>query len=211
MSAIRCKLVGLGVVSLAVMFAVVPASPTGAVYGGGGGGVSQRAESLPEAPRIHFAQPITEHAAKTHVLLARRSDFTMENEIPLQDFLRYVQDQTASGEGEPGVSIYVDPIALLEAERTLQSPVTLSLRDVPISKALELTLRQLELAYRVDPEGFVTIVSAETEDLDDPMAYLLDEIHALREEIAALRTTVEASSKAQTGLPQSGQSGGDQK
>jgi hypothetical protein len=62
-----------------------------------------------------------------------------------------------------GIPIFVDPIGLQEAGVTMNSPVTVSSKAVPIRKALEDALGQLKLVYTVkDEDGFLLITSKES-------------------------------------------------
>src|SRR5262249_32771126 len=95
-------------------------------------------------------------------------------------------------EGEAGLQIYVDPIGLQEADKTMDSPVTLNVEGIPLGKALTLMLKQLGLRYRADPEGLVVIDSECCEDAitTDPDVLMLDALSKLRVEVAALRWEV---------------------
>jgi hypothetical protein len=68
---------------------------------------------------------------------------------------------TTSGVLWDGIPIFVDPIGLQESGRTMNSPVTVSLKGVPIRKALEVALGQLKLCYCVK-DGFLLITSKES-------------------------------------------------
>ncbi len=62
-----------------------------------------------------------------------------------------------------GIPIYVDPIGLQEAERSLNSTVQIDLEGVPLKTTLRLMLKQLGLAYTVK-DGFLMITSEDSED-----------------------------------------------
>ena len=83
-------------------------------------------------------------------------------ETPLGDVLKYIQ-MTTSTPDYPGIPIYVDPLGLQEAERTLQSSVSIDLQGVPLRTTLRLCLKQLGLMYLVE-DGCLQITS---EDRDD--------------------------------------------
>ncbi len=70
-------------------------------------------------------------------------------ETALEDVIKYIKTATASPGMEQGIPIYVDPVGLTEAEKTMASPVTLSLEGVPLKKSLKLMLKQLDLTYTV--------------------------------------------------------------
>ena len=82
-----------------------------------------------------------------------------------EDVLKYIKSNTQDEEYDlpSGIPIYVDPIGLQEAEKTLQSTITLDLEGVPLSRTLHLALKQLGLVYFVD-DGLVIITSADSED-----------------------------------------------
>src|SRR4029077_9527700 len=54
-------------------------------------------------------------------------------------------------------------VGLQEAEKTMQSPVTLDLEGVPLKNTLRLMLKQLGLTYTVK-DGLMTITSETSED-----------------------------------------------
>jgi tetratricopeptide (TPR) repeat protein len=84
-------------------------------------------------------------------------------ETALEDVIKYVQSATRGPELPQGIPIYVDPAGLLEAEKTLQSPVTLNLEGVPLRRSLRLLLRQLDLNYTVK-DGLMTITYIASRD-----------------------------------------------
>lgn len=77
------------------------------------------------------------------------------NETPLEDVLKYIKAATAGTSGK-GVPIYVDPVGLQEAEKTMVSIVQLDLEGVPLKTTLRLLLKQLGLAYCVK-DGLIFI------------------------------------------------------
>ena len=68
---------------------------------------------------------------------------------------------TSNGGLWDGIPIYVDRIGLQEAGVTMNSPVTVSSKAVPIRKALQDALGQLKLVYTVK-DGFMLITSKES-------------------------------------------------
>src|SRR5262249_52883670 len=53
------------------------------------------------------------------------------NETPLEDVIKYIKAATR-GPSYIGIPIYVDPIGLNAAEKTMTSPVTLDLEGIPL-------------------------------------------------------------------------------
>src|SRR5262249_41283853 len=71
--------------------------------------------------------------------------------------LKYIKAAT-QGPKDTGIPIYVDPIGLQLAERTLTSPVTIDVEGVPLKATLRLILNQLGLTYTVK-DGLLTITT----------------------------------------------------
>ena len=72
--------------------------------------------------------------------------------------LQEIKRVTRNGVLWDGIPIVVDPIGLQEAGRTMNSPVTVSSKAVPIRKALKDALGQLKLLYTVK-DGWLLITS----------------------------------------------------
>jgi RNA polymerase sigma factor (sigma-70 family) len=79
------------------------------------------------------------------------------NDTPLDDVLKYIKQATTTATFS-GIPIYVDPIGLQEAERSMNSTVTIDLEGVPLRRTLQLILTQLKLAYFVQ-DGMLVITS----------------------------------------------------
>ena len=150
-----------------------------------------------DLPRIYFRSPITPEAAKIWQKLGQKITLKFENETPLRDFLKAVREATTDKDTAEGVSIYIDPVGLMEAEKTLDSPITINLAGVRLATGLELALKQLELAYSVHPDGLLVITSSRSADaqLQDPTGLILDKLDALQKEVAKLRLEMGASKK----------------
>ena len=78
--------------------------------------------------------------------------------------------RTKSAAFPDGVPIYVDPLGLSEADKTMASPVVFDVKKVPLGTSLTLMLKQIGLTYRVK-DGLLTITSQESADqADDDLA-----------------------------------------
>ncbi len=102
---------------------------------------------------------------KTKQILAKMEEplsMSFANETPLDDILKYIRTATTTPSFS-GIPIYVDPIGLQEAEKSLTSTVTIDLEGVPLKTTLKLLLKQLGLTYTVK-DGFLMITSKESED-----------------------------------------------
>jgi hypothetical protein len=123
------------------------------------------------------------------------------NETPLEDVLKYIKS-TTQGPADTGLPIYVDPVGLNQAEKTMTSPVTLDLEGVPLRITLRLLLKQLGLTYDVK-DGLLTITSEGSDDRPVPILehvrrarqgeLSLAEIRELTELIQALQELEKAS------------------
>jgi hypothetical protein len=176
---------------------LVPTSNLAAAMTGGGLG-GQAAE--PEPQRVYVQRPITAKAAAVWAALGEPLAKPFPNETPLGGFLQFVKHSTEGEAYKDGIPIYVDPAGLMEAEKTLDSPVSLDVAGIPLSKALTLALRQLDLAYSVDEDGLLTITYAAGLGVEDPSLMILDELARLRQEVAALRSAVGLSSGGGPGM-----------
>ncbi len=84
------------------------------------------------------------------------------NETPLEDVLKYIKQATTTP-NYAGIPIYVDPLGLQEADKTMTSTVQLDLEGIPLRRTLQLMLQQIGLVYFVD-DGLLVITSQESED-----------------------------------------------
>jgi RNA polymerase sigma factor (sigma-70 family) len=101
---------------------------------------------------------------KSLAILAKLEEplaMSFPNETPLEDVLKYIKAATQGTTGS-GIPIYVDPLGLQEAEKTLTSPVQLDLEGIPLRRTLQLALQQLGLVYFVD-DGLLVITSQNSE------------------------------------------------
>ena len=84
-------------------------------------------------------------------------------ETPLEDVLNFIKKATSRKDGK-GIPIYVDPIGLSEADKTMASTVrNIELDGVPLRVTLRLCLNQLDLAFGVT-DGYLLITSEESFD-----------------------------------------------
>jgi RNA polymerase sigma factor (sigma-70 family) len=120
----------------------VPAAPPAAAEPGDGPGTDLRSRAI----LAKLEEPVA---------------MSFANETPLEDVLKYIKQATAGTSGT-GIPIYVDPIGLQEAEKSMQSPVQLDLEGIPLRRTLQLALKQLGLCYFVD-DGILVITSESAE------------------------------------------------
>jgi tetratricopeptide (TPR) repeat protein len=124
-----------------------------------------RALSERRIRRYGRAVDLLDRDPKTKSIIAKLDEpisMSFANETPLEDVLKYIKSAT-QGPNDSGIPIYVDPVGLQEAEKTMQSPVQLDLEGVPLKTTLRLMLKQLGLTYTVK-DGMLTITSESSED-----------------------------------------------
>jgi hypothetical protein len=100
---------------------------------------------------------------RNRFILARLEEpvsMSFANETPLEDVLKYIK-AASEGPNDTGFSIYVDPVALNKAGKTMTSPVTLDVEGVPLRVTLGLLLKQLDLDYVVQ-DGLLKIGNTST-------------------------------------------------
>jgi hypothetical protein len=199
-TALRFRSVALVVGVLATLLIGHVAMP---VRGGGFGG-NEKEKDGGDAPAsvrtVYLFTPMTPKAAQTWLKLQEPITVPFANETPLEDFLKFIKDETrGKDKQEPGISFYVDPVGLNEVERTMTSPITVDLENLPIATVLGLALRQLGLQYSVQKDGLVVITDMnggeKPEPIDDPTPLVLEGIESLRAEVAALRREVSSLRK----------------
>jgi hypothetical protein len=97
-----------------------------------------------------FARPVSRGFQSPFVRdkLEEVVSMSFANETPLEDVLKYIKAAT-TGPNDVGIQIYVDPVALADAGKTMTSTVTLDVEGIPLKTTLRLLLKQLGLDYTV--------------------------------------------------------------
>jgi hypothetical protein len=90
--------------------------------------------------------------------LERTVPMRFPQETPLKKVLEYIAASTRDPDGYK-IPVYVDPDALRDVEKSIESPVTIDLDGVPLRTSLDLVLNQLDLSYTV--KGGVLVVNDE--------------------------------------------------
>jgi hypothetical protein len=119
---------------------------------------------LPTAPRNMAATN-----ARIRDALEQPIPMHFPDETPLADVLKSIKQATSTPD-HAGIPIYVNPLGLQEAERSLNSTVQIDLERVPLKTTLRLCLEQLGLAYSIQG-GYLEISSEDSvsADLEDPL------------------------------------------
>lgn len=152
--------------------------------GGGGFNPPLSFDGDPEPLVVHVRVPASGKELEVMRLLEEPIPMSFANGKTLGEVLDYIKEETAKIGPEGGLKFHVDDIGLQEAEVTLESPVRIDLEGIPLRTTLKLVLDQLDLAYQIQPEGFVIITAKGSEDT---MLRILDELISLRIEVRALK------------------------
>ena len=83
-------------------------------------------------------------------------------ETTLDDVLKHIKQATTTPT-YLGIPIYVDPVGLMEAEKSMTSTVKINPGRLPLKTSLRLILEQIGLTYSVR-DGFLEITSLESDD-----------------------------------------------
>jgi RNA polymerase sigma factor (sigma-70 family) len=99
---------------------------------------------------------------KSQLILAKLDDpiaMRFIDDIPLEEVLKYIKQATTSATFQ-GIPIYVDPLGLAEAEKSMTSTIrNIDVQGVPLRRTLQLILKQLDLVYFVE-DGVLCITAA---------------------------------------------------
>jgi len=151
----------------------------GAFGGGGEPNVSRIVEFRYrlEIAQLAAALPTWEKNPKNEAVLKVLEEplpMTFTKETPLEFVLKYIRKRTTEKSGRAPIPIYVDPIGLQQAERSLNSTVIIDLEGVPLKTSLRLLLKQLDLAYCVrDGVLIISSVGGIREELAEAARELL--------------------------------------
>ncbi len=100
-------------------------------------------------------------------VLAKPISMHFGEETPLADVLKHIKASTKGPAFGDGLPIYVDPIGLSEADKTMTSTVrSVEVDGVPLRTTLKLLLNQLDLTYVVH-DGLLRITSRESADSEE--------------------------------------------
>jgi hypothetical protein len=137
------------------------AAMDGGGFGGDAGGDAE-GESRITIARLSAALSTLDKNPKNQAILRKLDEplsLRFPTDTPLEAVLKRIKEASKGGDGK-AIPVYVDPIGLQEAEKTLQSTVTIDLEDVPLRFSLRLLLKQLGLAYCIH-DGVLVISSVE--------------------------------------------------
>ncbi len=76
----------------------------------------------------------------------------------LEDVFKRIQSASRRGPNDRGMWIYVDPVGLEEAEKTLATPVSFTAKGEPLKSSLNRLLKSISLTYTVK-DGYLMVTS----------------------------------------------------
>jgi hypothetical protein len=123
-------------------------------------------------------------------------------EAPLDEVLKHFKKATAE-DGFPGLPIYVDPVGLQIAEKSMNSKVTIDVDGLPMRQALSLCLKQLGLGYSVR-DGFIMITDADAATIpvyEDPVQVVGHSLLALVAAVVGFYSVLLISGRWRPSLP----------
>ena len=99
--------------------------------------------------------PVSPRTAAILAKLEQPVSMVFPDETPLGDVLKYIKQATANGPFDTGLPIYVDPVGLQEAVKTLESTIRLNVEDAPLRVTLARMLTQVGLEFAVKDETLI--------------------------------------------------------
>ncbi len=102
--------------------------------------------------------PPAEITPRTRAILARleeRVAMPFPKKTPLDDVLQHIRRVAKKGPDDLGVPIYIDPLGLERAGRSLNSTVTIDEKAIPLKDALTRVLASLSMAYIVKDDVLI--------------------------------------------------------
>jgi RNA polymerase sigma factor (sigma-70 family) len=109
-------------------------------------------------PATPVSSPTTPVSPRTKAILAKLEkpiSMVFPNATPLDDLLKYIKQATSAGPNDLDHPIYVDPLGLQEAKRSLNSTFTLNVENTPLRVSLAQVLAQLGLEFAVKDEVLI--------------------------------------------------------
>ena len=142
-----------------------------------------RDEPADAAARLKSAAGSNKNAP-IRLKLETRIDAQFPKGATLETLLKHIKQVTADGTYS-GIPIYVDPVGLAEANKTMGTEVELNYKQAPIEEVLKYTLRPLGMSYCVR-DGFVWVSSRtgtlenRVEEIDRKLELMLEMLGRLQ-------------------------------
>ena len=144
---------------------------------------------LAPVPTVHLATTVRSAQEARTWLKLHSTSLVFQKETSLGDLIKAVRTATkGKGSDDSAIPIYLDPLGLQMAEKSLDSPIAWDVEGLPLSTSLPLILKQVGLRFNVMPRGLLLISAEINQDVpSDPSALILDNLSMLRDEVATLR------------------------
>lgn len=139
--------------------------------------------ALPSARPDDPAAPAPAPAVSVQDALLRRVDLPFDEPTSLIDVQKYLAENF-------GLAVVLDRAALARLNVDPEDTVQLNIRGVRLKTGLKLLLDQVEMAYRVEAEDNLLILT-DARESHDPSIRALVEIKALHQEIHDLQDAVD--------------------
>jgi cyanophycinase len=141
---------------------------------------------------------------RTRAILARleeRVSMPFPEETPLDEVLQHIRRAAEKGPDDPGLPIYIDPMGLQRAERSLNATVMIHETAIPLKDALTRVLASLRMAYIVkDDVLIVTDVQGVRQEQREVPVRACDATPATRALMARLEEPVKMPFSMETPL-----------
>ncbi len=140
--------------------------------------------------------PMTLAQLKVRLKLQEKHALNFPDGTTLEAVKKHLEEITRDkGDFPDGIPIYVNPMGLADADKTMESMVEMTIKGIPLGTSLSLLLDQIGLTYWVHKDGLLIITVVESADAppvknnkvspSNPLEGLRSEIRALRDEIRA--------------------------
>ena len=77
----------------------------------------------------------------------------------LEGVFKFIDSAIRRGSNDRGIWVYVDPMGLVEAEKTLATPVSFTAKGEPLKSAADRLLKSMSLTYLVKDDGYLMVTS----------------------------------------------------
>ncbi len=131
-----------------------------------GGGFQSIAPDLDDAEDTGPFEARDGRSRRIAAELDKPIDMAFPTDTPLKLVIDYIRQATSGPAFPEGIPIYIDPIGLQDADKTIADTVMINLKQVPLRTSLTLLLKQLSLTYGIH-DGLLHITSTASDDLED--------------------------------------------
>ena len=124
---------------------------------------------IPNVSQPKTLEALDDRSQRILAELDRPIDLPFQQETSLEEVVKYIRRATSGSTFPEGIPIYVDPVGLQDADKTMASQLVIDLKGIPLKTTLRLLLNQLNLIYEVK-EGLVNITTYSLAHADEVAA-----------------------------------------